>query len=169
MNSTKGTLLTFLYASPEFLWQVADIDGGVVKLKLEGNCGTCPSSTMTVSIYACLCVCIAHVRLCRVSVMSVCLSRWYVCCIHGSCVTEWSNAMCVCALILAHTYTDAYIHVHSGLQLCALMLTHILSWLEAQDNNFTFRGLSHTFGSVHKRSDPFRRTCEYMEKHSCTL
>jgi hypothetical protein len=27
---------------------VADIDGGIVRLKLEGACGTCPSSTMTV-------------------------------------------------------------------------------------------------------------------------
>ncbi len=27
---------------------VSDIDGGIVRLKLEGACGTCPSSTMTV-------------------------------------------------------------------------------------------------------------------------
>ena len=29
--------------------RVSDIDGGIVRLKLEGACGTCPSSTMTVS------------------------------------------------------------------------------------------------------------------------
>merc|ERR1711990_1345087 len=30
--------------------RVSDIDGGVVRLKLEGACGTCPSSTMTMKM-----------------------------------------------------------------------------------------------------------------------
>jgi len=30
--------------------KVADIDGGTVRLKLEGACGTCPSSTMTMKM-----------------------------------------------------------------------------------------------------------------------
>jgi len=30
--------------------RVTDIDGGVVRLKLEGACGTCPSSTMTMKM-----------------------------------------------------------------------------------------------------------------------
>jgi len=30
--------------------RVSDIDGGIVRLKLEGACGTCPSSTMTMKM-----------------------------------------------------------------------------------------------------------------------
>jgi lysyl-tRNA synthetase class 2 len=30
--------------------RVVDIDGGIVRLKLEGACGTCPSSTMTMKM-----------------------------------------------------------------------------------------------------------------------
>uniref|UniRef100_A0A7S4L115 NIF system FeS cluster assembly NifU C-terminal domain-containing protein n=2 Tax=Guillardia theta TaxID=55529 RepID=A0A7S4L115_GUITH len=30
--------------------KIADIDGGIVRLKLEGACGTCPSSTMTMKM-----------------------------------------------------------------------------------------------------------------------
>lgn len=44
----KWTLCWHLIPSRKLSLQVSDIDGGVIKLVLEGACGTCPSSTMTV-------------------------------------------------------------------------------------------------------------------------
>ena len=41
--------------------ELAEIDGLVVRLRLQGACGSCPSSTVTMKVRAlppCLCVCV---------------------------------------------------------------------------------------------------------------